>query len=166
MAESWGNHVAIVVDGILRQPNDSGIIITGLLLYKSLAKDHRLSLIFDSHNREKIHYWLIMNGLTEHVGEVYWEPYDSEDTATRRLAQVKRLKVDGPLAVVYESDTEAATALLEASVPTFLYLHPQYTHPDHRPDSVFAPKPWAELLAEKVRQKEAKATDTRLLSDF
>jgi hypothetical protein len=165
MAESWSNHVALVVEGILRQPNDNGVIIPGLLIYKSLVKDHRVSLIFDSGNKEKINYWLLMNSLTEHVNEIYWEDTDPEDTATRRLAQIGRLRKQGPLSLVYEANTDAATKLLQAQIPTMLFLHPQYMHPDFRPGIKNEPTPWNNLLAEKIRQKEARATDTRLL-DF
>lgn len=163
MAEAWGNHVAMVVEGILRQPNDSGVIIPGLLIYKSLVKDHRVSLVFDSANKEKIQYWLLMNSLTEHVNEIYWDDTDPEDTADRRLRQIARLRKQGPLSMVYESDTEAATALLEAQIPTMLFLHPQYTHPDFRPEAKSGVTPWNNLVAEKIRQQEARATDTRLL---
>jgi|SRR6267142_256441 len=165
MGDAWGNHVAIVVNGILRQPNDSSVIIPGLLIYKSLVKDHRVSLIIDSGAKEKVQYWLLMNSLTDHVNEIYWENTDSEDTATRRLAQITRLRKQGALALVYESDTEAATRLLQAQIPTMLFLHPQYTHPDFRPGRKDEPTPWNNLLAEKIRQQEARATDTRLL-DF
>lgn len=165
MAESWGNHVAIVVNGILRQPNDSSVIIPGLLIYKSLVKDHRVSLIIDSAAKEKVQYWLLMNALTDHVNEIYWDETDSDDVGKRRLQQVNRLRRQGPLSLVYEADTEAATSLLKAQVPVMLFLHPTYTHPDFRPGHSSEPTPWNELLLEKIRQQEARATDTRL-QDF
>jgi len=165
MSENWGNHIAIVVEGILRQPNDSGVIIPGLLLYKSLVKDHRISLIFDSHNREKISYWLLMNGMTEHVREVYYDELDPEDAAERRLLQIGRLRKDGPLSLVLESDTSVAAALLEHGIASFLFLHPQYTNPTFRPGHTDTITPWNQLLAEKKRQLEARATDTRF-NDF
>lgn len=161
MAENWGNHVAIAVDGVLRQPNDSSVIIAGLLIYKSLVKDHRVSLIFDTSTREKTQYWLLMNGMTDHVGEIYWETHDPEDTVARRLKQVARLRVDGPLSAVYESNTEVAAKLLEAGIPTFLFLHPQFTHPEFRPDHQPEPTPWSEMVEEMRRQREAKAQDIR-----
>jgi hypothetical protein len=162
MAEVLGGHIAIVVEGVLRQPNDSGSIISGLLLYKSLVQNHRVSLIFDSSNRERIQYWLLMNSLTDHVGEIYWEEHDSEDIKKRRISQVGRLKKNGPVSMVVESDLDAATALFNAGIPTMMYLHPIYTHPEHRPEYSTGPTPWNELLAEKIRQQEARATDTRL----
>jgi len=165
MAETWGNHVAIVVNGVLRQPNDSSVIIPGLLIYKSLVKDHRVSLIIDSAAKEKVQYWLLMNGLTDHVNEIYWEETDPDDDGARRLRQVARLRRQGPLSLVYESDTAVATKLLQAQIPTMLFLHPTYTHPDFRPGPAKEPTPWDSLLAEKIRQQEARATDTRLL-DF
>lgn len=165
MPEQWGNHVAIVVEGILKHPSDNSVIIPGLLMYKSFVKDHRVSLIFDSNNKEKIQYWLIMNGLTEHVGEIYWEDHDPDDKEKRRLAQVARLKTGGMLAMVYEADMDAARALLNAGVPTMLFLHPQYAHPEFRPGYTSEATPWDDLVAEKTRQQEARAMDTRL-NDF
>lgn len=163
---NWSNHVAIVVDGILRQSGDPAIIIPGLMLYKSLVKDHKVSLIIDSAAKEKVQYWLITNGLTEHTREIYWEVGDPEEEPERRLAQVGRLRSEGPLGVVYESNTEVAAKLYEHGVPCFLYLHPTYTHPEFRPGFSSEPTPWNALLAEKVRQQEARATDTRLTDIF
>lgn len=165
MVESWSNHIAIVVEGILRMPNDSASIIPGLLLYRSLVKDHRVSLIIDSANKERVQYWLLMNGMTDHTKEIYWDETDPEDTIARRIAQIGRLRQDGPLSLVFESDTSVAAALLERGIPSFLFLHPQYTHPEFRPDAKAPITPWAELLAEQTRQIEARATDTRI-NDF
>lgn len=164
--ETWSNHVAIVVDGVLKQTNDNGVIIQGLLLYKSLVKDHRVSLIIDSAAKEKVQYWLIHSGLTDHVNEIYWDAGDPENTPKRRIAQIARLRKQGPLSLVIESDTEVAAALLNAGIPSLLFLHPQYTHPEHRPGYRKEIQPWEDLLAEKVRQQEARATDTRLTDIF
>lgn len=169
MSDTWGNHVAIVVEGILRTPNDSAIIIPGLLLYKSLVKDHRVSLIIDSSSedktKEKIQYWLLMNSLTDHTKEIYWDDTDPEDPVERRLVQINRLRRDGPLSLVFESDTSVAASLLENGIPSFLFLHPKYSHPDARPDTQQELTPWNQLLAEQIRQREARATDTRF-NDF
>lgn len=162
MAESWGNHIAIVVEGILRTPNDSASIIAGVLLYKSLVKDHRVTLIIDSAAKEKVQYWLLTNSFTDHIAEVYWDEEDPIDDVERRLVQIARIKRNGPLNMVFESNTAVAAALLERNIPSFLFLHPQYTHPDHRPDTTQEITPWAELVAEQRRQVEARATDTRL----
>lgn len=167
MTEHWSNHVAIVVDGILKQPNDTAVIIPGLMLYRSLVKDHKVSLILDSAAKEKVQYWLLMNGLTDHVGEIYWEVTDSDDPQERRLEQIARLRRNGPLSCVFESDMEVAGKLLEAGVSTFLFIHPQYAHPEFRPGhSTSEPTPWNDLMSKVVRQKEARATDTRLKDIF
>jgi hypothetical protein len=166
MGDTWSNHVAIVVSGVLKQPNDNAVIIPGFLLYKSLVKDHRVSLIFDAPKNSKVQYWLLTNSLTDHVNEIYWDVADPEDTPSRRLAQIGRLRKNGPLTLVFESDTEVAAALLKAGIPSFLFIHPQYMHPEHRPGFSSEPTPWSELLTEKVRQQEARATDTRLKEIF
>lgn len=162
MAEAWSNHVAIVVEGFLRMPNDSSVIIPGLLLYKSLVKDHRVSLIIDSAARDKVQYWLLMNGMTEHTREVYWEQDDPEDVVDRRIAQVGRLRQDGPLSLIFEPDPSVCAALLEKGITSLMFLHPRYMHPDFRPDAKGEVTPWSLVVAEQTRQMEARATDTRL----
>lgn len=164
-AEIWGNHVAIVVDGVLRMPNDSAPIMPGLMLYRSLAKTHRVSLIIDSAAREKVQYWLLMNSFTEHTNEIYWEVDDHDNVIARRIAQVGRLRQGGPLSLVIESNMDVAAELLRKGIPSFLFLHPQYIHPEFRPDNKNEITPWNELYSEIVRQREARATDTRL-KDF
>lgn len=146
-------------------PYDSAPIMPGLLLYKSLVKTHRVSLIIDSAAKDKVQYWLLMNSFTDHTGEIYWDIDDPTDTADRRIAQVGRLRKEGPLSLVVESDMNVSAALLRAGVPSFLFLHPQYIHPDFLPGKKKEITPWNELYAETVRQQEARATDTRL-KDF
>lgn len=158
--ESWGNHIAIVVEGILKQPNNEAPIISGLLLYKSLVKTHRISLIFDGAGKNIIHHWLLKNGIVEHTGEIYVETTDPTEIGPRRIAQVQRLTRNGPLAMVIESDVEAAVSLLEKQIPTLLYLHPSFTHHEHRPDYKGSPKPWNDVVDELKRQQEA-----RILAD-
>lgn len=154
--ETWGNHVAIVVEGVLKQPYNEAPIVAGVALYKSLVKTHRITLIFDGDKRNTTHMWLMKNGFVEHTGEIYHEPTDPVEMGPKRLAQAQRLLRSGPLALILESDTEAAAALLERQIPTFLFLHPAFTHPEHRPDYQGQPKPWDDVVAELNRQSQAK----------
>lgn len=154
--ESWGNHIAIVVEGVLKQPHSESLIIAGVTLYKSLVAGSRVSLIFDGPQKNTTHHWLMVNRLLEHTGEVYQETTDPVGQGPKRVAQVTRLLRQGPLALVLESDTEAAAALLERQIPTFLFLHPSFTHPEHRPDYKAPRSPWSDVVSELGRQKEAR----------
>lgn len=162
----WSTNIAIVVDGILRAPHDSAAIMSGMLLYHSLVRTHRVTLIIDSMARDKVQYWLRMNGLVDHVGEIYYELGDSEDTPTRRSKQVKRLRQQGALAFLIESDTEVAEKLHEQGVPTLLYVHPKYMLPDHRPGFEETVTPWSSLVNTIRKEKEMRAMDVRLNDDF
>lgn len=162
MTESWGNHVTIAVDGVMRSFGDAAPIMPGLLLYKSLVKTHRVSLIIDGLDKMKIQHWLMVNGFIDHTNEIYWEPDDPTDVVERRVAQVGRLRANGPLSLMIESDTNVVTKALELGIPSFLFLHPQYIHPDFRPDAQFEVTPWETLLNEQIRQRVARANDERL----
>lgn len=162
MTESWGNHVTIAVDGVMRSPNDVAPIIAGLLLYKSLVKTHRVSLIIDDASKEKTQYWLMVNGFIDHTNEIYWEADDPSNIVERRVAQIGRIRANGPLALMLEADTEVVTKTLELGIPAFLFVHPQYIHPDFRPDAQFEVTPWETLLNEQIRQRVARASDERL----
>jgi hypothetical protein len=162
MTESWGNHVGIVVNGVMKGDNDVAPIIPGLLLYRSLVKTHRVSLIIDESNRMQIQYWLKVNGFIDHTNEVYFEVDDPIDVVERREAQISRLRSTGSFSLLIESDMRVAKRMLETGVPTFLFLRPQYTHPDFDPNAQFEVTPWESILNEQIRQREARANDERL----
>lgn len=163
MSDSWGSHIAITVEGVLKMPNDESPIMAGILLYKSLCQSHRVSLILDGNNRQRLQYWLVVNSLTDHVGEVYWEKSDPEDRVKRRLNQVNRLKREGPLSMVIEADMDVVAALFKSGTPSMMYMHPTYLHPDFHPSAKTVVTPWADLYAEQKRQREARAADDRII---
>lgn len=162
MTESWGNHVVIAVEGVMRTAEDAAPIMAGLLLYKSLVKTHRVTLVIDNPNSMFIQHWLMINGFIDHTNEIYCEPDDPEDIVERRVAQIGRIRSNGPLSLLIESNTDVATKTLSIGIPTFLFLHPQYIHPDFRPDAQLEVTPWETLLNEQKRQREARARDERL----
>lgn len=162
----WSANVAIVVEGILRAPNDTNPIMSGILLYKSLVQTHRVTLIFDSMAKEKVQYWLRMNNLVDHAGEIYYEVGDPEDVSERRDIQVKRMKQNGPLTFIMESNPEVAEKMLEIGVPTLFYIHPHYMRPEHRPNYEAELPSWKSLMDTVRVEKEMKAGDVRLHDDF
>lgn len=162
----WSANVAIVVEGVLRAPNDTNPIMSGVLLYRSLVQTHRVTLIIDSMAKEKVQYWLRMNGLVDHAAEIYYEIGDPEDATERRDRQVKRMKQNGPLTFMMESSPEVAEKMLEIGVPTLLYVHPLYMRPEHRPNYSEAPPSWNSLVETIRVEKEMKAGDVRINDDF
>lgn len=162
----WGNNIAMSVDGILRNPNDSAPIMSGVLLYYSLVKSHRVTLIFDTAARDKVQHWLRINNMTEHAGEIYWELEDPEDIVERREKQLGKIRAQGSLSLMVESDPSVAEMLLVKGIPTLLYLHPSYMRPEHRPDYEEEITPWGSLLDEVKRQRTMRSMDTRLNDQF
>lgn len=166
MDAEWSANVAMAVDGVLRAPNDNAMIMSGALLYHSLVKSHRVTLIIDSMAKERVQYWLRVNGLVDHADEVYYEVGDPEDTPSRRIQQIKKVKQHGALAFVVESDTEVAELLHEHGIASMLYVHPKYMLPDHRPGFKEEVTPWNSLVATVRKERELRALDVRLNDDF
>ncbi len=162
----WTSNIAIVVDGVLRAPNDNAVIMSGALVYHSLVKTHRVTLIIDSMAKEKVQYWLRVNGLFDHADEVYYEVGDPEDTPERRIQQIKKVKQHGALSFVMESDTEVVEKLHEHGIPAMLYVHPKYMLPDHRPGFEETVTPWNSLVATVRKEREMRAMDVRLNDNF
>jgi len=162
----WSANIAMVVDGILRAPNDNAMIMSGALLYHSLVKSHRVTLIVDSMAREKVQYWLRVNGLVDHADEVYYEVGDPEDICDRRKLQLQKLRQHGAVSFVVESDTEAAEMFHEIGVPVMLYVHPKYMKPEHRPGFKQEVTPWNSLVTTVRKEREMRAMDVRLNDDF
>lgn len=162
----WTSNIAMVVDGILRAPNDSAVIMSGALLYHSLVKSHRVTLIVDSMAKEKVQYWLRVNGFFDHAGEVYYEVGDPENVVDRRKLQLQKIRQHGGLAFVVESDTEATEMFHDIGVPVLLYVHPKYMKPEHRPGFSQEVAPWNSLVSTVRKEREMRAMDVRLNDDF
>jgi hypothetical protein len=162
----WSANVAMVVDGVLRAPNDNAAIMSGALLYHSLVKSHRLTLIIDSMAKEKVQYWLRMNGFVDHAGEVYYEVEDPEDTVARRKQQIQKIRQHGGLSFVVESETDVAEMFYGMGIPCMLYVHPKYMKPEHRPGWEATVTPWNSLVDTVRKEREQRAMDVRLNDNF
>jgi hypothetical protein len=162
----WSANVAMVVDGILRAPNDNAVIMSGALLYHSLVKSHRLILIIDSMAKEKVQYWLRVNGFFDHADEVYYEVGDPESVVDRRKLQLQKIRQNGAVSFVLESDTEATEMFHEIGVPVMLYVHPKYMKPEHRPGFTQEVTPWNSLVDTVRKEREMRAMDVRLDDNF
>lgn len=162
----WSANVAMVVDGILRAPNDNAVIMSGALLYHSLVKSHRLILIIDSMAKEKVQYWLRVNGFFDHADEVYYEVGDPESVVDRRKLQLQKIRQNGAVSFVVESDTEATEMFHEIGVPVMLYVHPKYMKPEHRPGFTQEVTPWNSLVDTVRKEREMRAMDVRLDDNF
>lgn len=158
----WTANVAIVVEGVMKPYDDSNAIPSGILLYQSLVKLHRVTLILDHKEKASTQFWLKMNGLIDHAAEIYYETGDPDDVAERRDYQIKRLKQSGPLSYIVESDPYVVEKMLEIGVPAFLYVHPEYSRPEHRPGVKEELTSWDSLMATVLREKELRANDARL----
>lgn len=158
----WTANVAMVVEGVLKPYDDTNPIMSGVLLYKSLVKLHRVTLVLDHREKASTQHWLKMSGLIDHAAEVYYEVGDPEDVAERRDYQVKRMKQSGPLSYIIESDPYVVEKMLETGVPAFLYVHPEYRRPEHRPGMKEELTSWDSLMATVMREKELRANDARL----
>jgi len=158
----WTANVAMVVEGLIKPYDDSNAIAAGVLLYKSLVLLHRVTLVIDHRDKAVTQHWLKMNGLIDHAAEVYYEVGDPEDVAERRDYQVKRMKQSGPVNYIIESDPYVAEKMLEMGTPCFLYVHPEYSRPEHRPGKKEELTSWDSLMATVMREKELRANDARL----
>lgn len=158
----WTANVALVVEGVLKPYNENFPLPAGVLLYRSLVLNHRVTLIIDHRDKAATQHWLKMNGLIDHAAEVYYEVGDPDDAADRRDYQIKRMKQNGPLNYLVESDPKVVERMLEIGVPTFFYVHPEYMRPEHRPGKKEELTSWDSLMATVLREKELRANDARL----
>jgi hypothetical protein len=66
------------------------------------------------------------------------------------------------LSLVVSSDPEAVLQVSEAGFPSLFFVNPAYRWAEYRPDRKRLPKPWQDIDQEMTRQRELKATDSRL----
>ena len=154
--------IGFVLDGVLRRLTDQNALNpNGRILFEGLKEYGRITFLADGYprDREQAEHFLKLNRVTGHVGLDVSVPSDGADSVARRLAQINRLRRNGPINLVVEPDPRVAAALLAGGIPALLYLHPQYTVPSWRPDYTGSLRRWDDLVAETDRQVSLRADE-------
>lgn len=154
--------IGFVLDGVLRRMNDQHAINTnGWLLFEGLRPLGRITILADGFTKDRdiIEHFLKVNRITGHIDIDIAVLSDGPDPVVRRMAQLNRLRRNGPVSFVVEPDPKVAAALLAEGVPTLLYLHPQYTVPSWRPDFAGRLRRWDDLVTETERQVSLRADE-------
>ncbi len=153
--------LALTIDGFLRndahKQSDDGVKI-----YAGLCEAYRVVLLTDDHP-VKAEYWLKSKGLSEHamvIGHTVLRRNDS-----LRIDQIDHLRTEGPVGLVIDPDPAVMAYCLSVGIPGMLYLHPQYSRPEFRPDAP-APRSWDQINAELDRQSGLLSQDKRITEDF
>lgn len=156
------SQIGFVLDGVLRRISDSQAVDpNGRTLFEGLKGFGRITFLADgfSRDRQLIEHFLKINRITDYVDIDISELSDGPDSVARRMTQINRLRRTGPVSFVVEPDPKIAAALLAEGVPTFLYLHPQFTVPSWRPDYGGSLRRWDVMVAETERQVSLRADE-------
>jgi len=150
--------VAMIVEGILREPNSEAAIAEGVTLYRGLAESSRLYLVSAMWTAQEMSRWLFGRGLeSRHIGyRLALSP-----SAADRLHALAKIASWSP-ALVLESDPVCAAETLRHGYPTVLFAVPAYRAVSWRPDSAAVPDPWDTVAAEIQRQADLRYKDERL----
>ena len=151
-------NVLIFFDGVMSH-RFAAPIVQGVALFRSL-QTHRRTVILCK-EREKTEKWLRDNNILKIDDLVSAE----EIGVSKDLELIEYCRSKGKIDVVVTSDITLSTKLLEAGIPTLLFLDPKYTRPEFRPDAPKGVKSWEELQTEKDRQEELYREDPRANED-
>lgn len=146
------------IDGVLRRDKDQSIILDGAAIYKSFNENYRVILVSD--DKERTDIWLKTNNLAKSIDDIYQivdTPLDNP-----KLLTVETLRSKGKIDFVVTEDVNLAQSLLEAGIPTLLFMHPQYIRPEFRPDSRSGVRSWGSITEELDKQQGLFEEDKRL----
>lgn len=156
--------IAFAISGVLRAEVGSGIIHSGMRLYKSII-DHgfTVELLSDSMDTASDNHWLSVNGFYEHAHVLAAEVVDDDLVATRlRQAKIIRADLQSDLQFIVDHDLRVIEAAFTEGIPCLAFLLPKYQRPEFRPDFSDKPRAWDDVVAEVDRQREMKAKDHRV----
>ncbi|TKK84644.1 hypothetical protein FDA94_28865 [Herbidospora galbida] len=128
-------HIALVLDGILRDtltglPDDDG-----KALYNALVNNYRVTILAD-HDKSFTTSWLTREGFHRHANVTYNPTPDID-----RLQQIRTLRATGALDLVVIGDPSLAHPLFSIGQSHLLWINPRAYTP-------LPPAPqWAELVA-------------------
>lgn len=145
-------NVAIVIDGVLRQPHGGGPIPAGIGLYRGLCEADRVMLL--STNREDDDRWLYEEGLSMFT---LLKQIDVRDMADGTLTNtIGQLRTAGPLQLVIGADPAALAHLVQQGITVSAFLSAEFARPHWRPDYDESPNSWDFLVSQVDLQRSLK----------
>ena len=154
--------VLVFVDGVIRRPADHSIILDGSAIYKSFNENYRVLLITD--DKEKTDIWLKKQNLAKKIDDIV--QIEDSPLGDNAFRTVERERSKGKIDFVMTDDVELTRKLIEAGIPTLVFLNPRYTRPEFRPDTRTGVKSWEAITDEMDKQQEIYREDARLSEDY
>jgi len=154
--------VLVFVDGVIRRPADHSIILDGSAIYKSFNENYRVLLVTD--DKEKTDIWLKKQNLAKKIDDIV--QIDDSPLGDNAFRTVERERSKGKIDFVMTDDVELTRKLIEAGIPTLVFLNPRYTRPEFRPDTRTGVKSWEAITDEMDKQQDIYREDTRLSEDY
>ena len=154
--------VLVFVDGVIRRPADHSIILDGSAIYKSFNENYRVLLITD--DKEKTDIWLKKQNLAKKIDDIV--QIEDSPLGDNAFRTVERERSKGKIDFVMTDDVELTRKLIEAGIPTLVFLNPRYTRPEFRPDTRTGVKSWEAITDELDKQQEIYREDVRLSEDY
>jgi len=154
--------VLVFVDGVIRRPADHSIILDGSAIYKSFNENYRVLLITD--DKEKTDIWLKKQNLAKKIDDIV--QIEDSPLGDNAFRTVERERSKGKIDFVMTDDVELTRKLIEAGIPTLVFLNPRYTRPEFRPDTRTGVKSWEAITDEMDKQQEIYREDVRLSEDY
>lgn len=143
-------HVAIEIQGVLRDPVNLQPAPDGRSLYSALAESYRITLLADEDHG--IEHWLMVEGFDRHTSVRY------ADNGMTRYLQIQALRALGPLDLVVTAEPEIAHPLFNLGQAHLVYIHPrQYTTLPPRQD-------WDQLV-ERIDADRTRAAKALLAAE-
>jgi hypothetical protein len=164
------NTAFIAVEGVLGEHSTLhgfAPIPDGIKLATALRSLYRLVLGTSQPRAEAVEQWLTINGLVtpSFYGQLLHRQGPLMDAEGPDLysGYASLLRAGGAdVGLVVASDPETILRATELGFPCLLFVNPAYRWSEYRPDRKRLPRPWQDIEDEVVRQKELKATDSRL----
>lgn len=143
-------HVAIAIQGVLRDPVNGQPSESGRSLYLALTAGYRVTLLADIGDQIITGHWLKVEGFDQHINVLHAE--------STRYLQIKALRALGPLELVVTAEPELAHDLFTLGQAHLVYIHPrQYTSLPPRQE-------WDDLV-ERIDEDRARAKNVLLPAD-
>ncbi|MEU4534332.1 hypothetical protein AB0G15_05615 [Streptosporangium sp. NPDC023825] len=117
-------HVAITIEGVLRDPITGQPDERGRELYHALANNYRVTLLADR-NVVDVADWLFVEGFTKHT-KVIAASRKVEDPREIRLKQIRLLRTVGDVDLVITSEPLLVDDFYTMGQPHLLFIQPKH----------------------------------------
>jgi hypothetical protein len=150
--------ILVELNGVLKS-EASKPILTGIVMYATLASFNRMTLLTDMKEADAIR-WLDENKVVDYDRIIDSSVYLTDEEPIKR--QINLARSQGGVALFITNNPTHWAYAFDLGIPSVMFGVPSYTRAEFRPDAPKKLRAWNDIEASVAKQNAMRTQDRRL----